>query len=1019
MKKNLMPLILCLIFSLNISAQSAGIKGESVYKMRPIDAEALYFTPDNFKINNDGKTDVTDELQKAIDSVKTGKNYGIIFIPEGKYLISRTIFIPPAIRVIGYGKERPELILSKNSPGYQVAEEGSRYPEKYMIFFSGALVSEGRPAQDAGAGTFYSAIENINLRIEDGNPIAVGIRAHFAQHGFVSHVDIYAGKGKAGISEVGNELSKLRIYGGDYGIIAGQSSPSWPVALTDAYFEGQRKAAINCNNTGFAIIGMHVKNVPVAVEIRENDTDRLYMEKCLFDNISVAAVIISREQHALTQVNMQNIVCRKVPVVAQYRQSGKIIESDDRIYQIRDFTYGLTMEDMEDDSEYRTICDLDPLDVFPDELSASIPSLPQVEEWVNIRDLGARGDGITDDLGIFREAVARYRTIYVPQGWYRLTGTLKLNPGTRLIGLHPWATQLIIQNSEPAFSGFGGPVPVVESSEGGDDIINGIGISTAGINYRATGIKWMAGRNSYLNDIKFVGGHGTMRRPVTESQQGPGARTGAGGSRPSGSLVFGMGPRAASTPDNPVYEQGVDLAWDNQFWSLWITNNGGGTIKDIWTANSYAASGLYACNSSTPCSIIACSLEHHVRNEARFENINGWNLYAFQLEEESREGKECQSVELSGCSNMLFANFWNYRVIRVYTPKSYGIRVWNCKNIEFRNVKNYTQKLVNTEFVIYDVIKKLPVYPWEFARLKITGLEKGIEADKEILWEPVKLMTGFNFLTGITSNSKGDVYFCDSRLKRIYTWSARKKTGRLLTDFPLQPLVLATDSRDNLLAVFRYDPQPGYMIGGKQETVKRLADDNVAYSSWGNSGWAAYPASFNPENPEETFSPLPRVATKSLDSIEQAWYPSSRWHYTFESAAVYYPDSAFLAPDGVTIIPEVYDIGRCASLSAARPGQKVYASDEIRKRTISMSVDGLGRLHNPVEVFPRGETSYALDSEGNLYLAEGQIFVYDKNGMELRRINLEERPVSISTGGVDGETLFVATETSLYGIRIK
>ncbi|TFG40996.1 MAG: gluconolaconase, partial [Bacteroidia bacterium] len=219
--------------------------------------------------------------------------------------------------------------------------------------------------------------------------------------------------------------------------------------------------------------------------------------------------------------------------------------------------------------------------------------------------------------------------------------------------------------------------------------------------------------------------------------------------------------------------------------------------------------------------------------------------------------------------------------------------------------------------------------------------------------------------------------------------------------------------------VFRYDPQPGYMVGGKQETVKRLPDDNTAYSSYGNSGWAAYAASFDPDNPDETFRAMPRVATGNLKTFKQAFYPSSRWHYTFDLAAVYYPDSAFVAPDGISIIPETYDIGRCAALSAAVPGGSVYASDEIQKRTVQMDVDAKGRLSNLRLIHPRGETTNAVDKEGNLYIAEGQIFVYDSSGKELRRINLEERPISMTFGGSDGNTLFVCTETSLYSIRTR
>ena len=1019
--KKVLTLVVMLLLSVMLFSRSSVKQGESVYTQKPNDTEAVFFTTDEFNIRADGKTDVSDQLQAAVNKVKTEKNFGIVFLPEGKYLISKTIYIPPAVRLIGYGRERPEIILARNSPGYQTADPESPYPEKYMIFFTGGLVSEGRQAGDAGAGTFYSAISNINLRIGDGNPIAVALRTHYAQHGFVSHMNIYIGKARAGISEVGNELENVNFYGGDYGIIAGQTSPSWPVAMIDTYFEGQQKAAIQCHNTGFAIVNMHARNVPVAVEIRENDIDRLFMEDCVFDNVKEAAVVISREQHALTQVNLMNIVCRNVPVLTHMRQSGEKIMPGMKMYRVKDFTYGLVMKDMETSSEYMTIKDFEPLDAFPASPGRKIPSLPPMETWVNIKELGASGDGMTDDTKIFEEAIAQHKNIYVPQGWYHITGTLKMRPGTALIGLHPMGTQFIINESEPAFSGFGGPVPIVESSEGGDDILNGIGLNSGGINYRAVGCKWMAGEGSLMNDIKFVGGHGTMRKPDTSPiagnqrllnrppQQG----------RPRGALAFGMGPRAASSPDNPVSEEGLDLAWDNQFWSLWITNNGGGTIKDIWTANSYAASGLYASNSSTPCRIYAISLEHHVRNEARFENISNWKLYAFQLEEESREGKECQSVELSGCRNMLFANFWNYRVIRVYTPKSFAVQVWNCENIEFRNVKNYTQKLVNTEFTVYDVNKKIPVYPWEYARLTISGKEQGNFQITGLPWKPEKLMTGFDFLTGITNDSKGNVYFCDTRMKKIYKWSVETNSGKLIADYPFQPFVLASDSEDNLLAVFRYDPQPGYMVGGKQETVKWLPDDNPAYSSYGNSGWAAYPASFDPDNPDESFKPMPRTATATLTKIARAFYPSSRWHYTFDIAAAYYPDSAFLAPDGVTIIPETYDIGRCAALFPAVPGGKVYVSNEIQKRTLEMDVDSKGILSNRKLFCPRGETTNATDKEGNIYIAEGQIFVFDRSGKELRRINLEERPLSMTFGGTDGNTLFVTTETSLYGIRIK
>jgi hypothetical protein len=80
-------------------------------------------------------------------------------------------------------------------------------------------------------------------------------------------------------------------------------------------------------------------------------------------------------------------------------------------------------------------------------------------------------------------------------------------------------TQFRLAESTPAFSGFGGPKAMVESSVGGENIFNEIGINTGGYNYRAVGVKWMDGADSYLNDVKFVGGHGGMSKPQPQADR--------------------------------------------------------------------------------------------------------------------------------------------------------------------------------------------------------------------------------------------------------------------------------------------------------------------------------------------------------------------------------------------------------------------------------------------------------------------------------------------------------------------
>jgi len=201
--------------------------------------------------------------------------------------------------------------------------------------------------------------------------------------------------------------------------------------------------------------------------------------------------------------------------------------------------------------------------------------------------------------------------------------------------------------------------------------------------------------------------------------------------------------------------------------------------------------------------------------------------------------------------------------------------------------------------------------------------------------------------------------------------------------------------------------------------VKVLPDDNPMYSGWGNGGWAAWAYSVDPENPDETIRLLPRVANSAIPKVERVFHPYSRWRSNFNDIVVSMPDSSFVAPDGVTIIPETYDIYRSTTLTRTAPGKKFFVADEDLKRTVELTVDEKGKAGNMKEVHARGEYISVVDSDGNLYLADGQIFFFDPAGREIKRISMEERPISMTLGGKEGNTLFVTTRTALWGMQIK
>ena len=49
-------------------------------------------------------------------------------------------------------------------------------------------------------------------------------------------------------------------------------------------------------------------------------------------------------------------------------------------------------------------------------MPSDLPDLPPRDSWVNIRTLGAKGDGTTDDTEAFQKAIAEHRAIYLPSG---------------------------------------------------------------------------------------------------------------------------------------------------------------------------------------------------------------------------------------------------------------------------------------------------------------------------------------------------------------------------------------------------------------------------------------------------------------------------------------------------------------------------------------------------------------------------------------------------------------------------
>lgn len=180
----------------------------------------------------DGVADDTAALQRALDSAANKGEGGIVFVPAGRYRISRTLLVPLAVRVYGVGATRPVFVLGARTPGFQsgvanmvVFMGGDQYAVGKVPVPVPSVVPFSEHVRDANSSTFYSAMSNVDFEIGDGNPAAAAVRFRTAQHANLSHIDFHIGSGLAGIYQVGNIGYDLHFYGGRYGILTEKPRP--------------------------------------------------------------------------------------------------------------------------------------------------------------------------------------------------------------------------------------------------------------------------------------------------------------------------------------------------------------------------------------------------------------------------------------------------------------------------------------------------------------------------------------------------------------------------------------------------------------------------------------------------------------------------------------------------------------------------------------------------------------------------------------------------------------------------
>ncbi len=991
----------------------------SVYATRPDDPKAIYLDASEFGEHADGTADDSSAIQAAIDKAGSHAREGIVFVPAGRYRLTRTVYLWPGVRLIGYGATRPVFLLAPNTPGFQsgmgvmVMFTGLNPTELpraggHVAFPPPGQVPPNDNISDANPNTFYSAISNIDFEIGEGNPAAVAVRFHVAQHSFLTHMDFHIGSGLAGLYQVGNEAEDLHFFGGRYGIFTEKTSPAWQFTLLDSSFDGQRESAIREHEAQLTLVRDTIRNVPTAIDIDAGYPDELWVKDCRFENVSQAGVVISKEKSPLTEIGFENAVLKDVPTFAKFRESGKIVAGKGAIYRVSAFNYGLMVPGLGQMGSMGTRYEAAALIAMPPSMEAAIPALPPTNEWVNVHALGVKGDGETDDTAALQAAIAAHHVLYLPTGHYVVRDTIELKADTVLIGLHPTATQIDLLDSMPGFQGVGTPKAVISAPVGGTNILSGIGMFTGGINPRAVAVLWKAGENSLIDDVRFLGGHGSGTNPYNNNH----------------------------TADSDLRKR-----WDGQYPSLWIADGGGGVFADIWTPNTFAQSGFLVTNTKTPGHVYELSNEHHWRNEIKFDHVENWDVNAPQTEEEAGESPEALSIELDWCRNITIANYHGYRVTRSRAPFPAAVRIYQSSDIHFRNLHVNAESGYGVcdangcgtflrlskfpyENAIEDVTHHLQAREREFAVLDIEGNPIEPPPPAAILSpsdKVEKLEDGFFSISGAAVDANGKLYFVDHHEQRIYGWSQNEGLT-IERDNPLDPVNLAFDKSGNLIVLSSAGPEgtvytfkPGssaeeLVVLQPQDATPHAGAAAILPVNWWNNG----------EFKDQLDLSTMRFKTLAEMFAEDAT-TSKKHEYVSADGSVFLPAGRVFQQGPATDTSgwRFSDNLDTYGFLTAKAGERVYISSESEDVTYSARVNDDGTLSELKPFAERGGESVAVDASGNVYVANGQIFVYDPAGKQIGQIDVPERPLQLVFGGADLKTLFILAHHALFEAKVR
>lgn len=257
-----------------------------------------------------------------------------------------------------------------------------------------------------------------------------------------------------------------------------------------------------------------------------------------------------------------------------------------------------------------------------------------------------------------------------------------------------------------------------------------------------------------------------------------------------------------------------------------------------------------------------------------------------------------------------------------------------------------------------------------------------------------KLAGGFVFTEGPANDAQGNVYFTDQPKDKILKWSVDGKLSTFMEPCG-RSNGLCFDDKGRLWACADENNELWIIdVGSKEHTVV-VKDYQGKLLNAPNDIWV------RPDGGAYFTDPYYKRDYWKRGPSEQ------------DKEGVYY-----LSPDGKSLTRVASDLKRPNGIIGTKDGKTLYVADIGAEQTFAYDIQPDGSLTNKRLFCAMGSDGMTIDDQGNVYLTNKGVTVFDLNGEKIEHIDVPENWCgNVCFGGPDLDTLFITASKGLYSIK--